>query len=170
VRDDHVHCHLYQHHLDRLNFDDRFYRFAAFGFAVVYIFQTFLTIGGDVRFIPLTGVTLPLVSYGGSSVLATIIMFAMVQGIYIMQQDQIAAQRRRNGAYRRRRNVYPDYGRRASGYERIPMRREIEGGTKRNDTEETPAPDTHHAKKIPTDTEPGRRERMEPGMGHGPRG
>ena len=111
-----------------LNFDDRFYRFAAFGFAVVYIFQTFLTIGGDVRFIPLTGVTLPLVSYGGSSVLATIIMFAMVQGIYIMQQDQIAAQRRRNGAYRRRRNVYPDYGRRASGYERIPIRGEIEGG------------------------------------------
>ena len=46
----------------------------------------------------------------------------------------------------------------------------LKAGTKRNDTEETPAPDTHHAKKIPTDTKPGRRERMEPGMGHGPRG
>ena len=72
-----------------LNFADRFYRFTAFGFAVVYIFQIFLTVGGEIKFIPLTGVTLPLVSYGGSSVLSTIIQFAIIEAIYIMQQDRI---------------------------------------------------------------------------------
>ena len=47
---------------------DSFYRLIAFGLGVTYIFQVFLTIGGGSKFIPLTGVTLPLISYGGSSV------------------------------------------------------------------------------------------------------
>lgn len=72
-----------------LNFADRFYRFISFGFAVIYIFQTFLTIGGETRFIPLTGVTLPLVSYGGSSVLSTIFMFSVVEAVFVMQQDRM---------------------------------------------------------------------------------
>ena len=59
---------------------DRFYRLLASGFGVMYIFQVFLTVGGGIRFIPLTGVTLPLVSYGGSSVMTTLLMFAVVQG------------------------------------------------------------------------------------------
>ena len=57
---------------------DRFYRLLASGFGVMYIFQVFLTVGGGIRFIPLTGVTLPLVSYGGSSVMTTLLMFAVV--------------------------------------------------------------------------------------------
>ena len=57
---------------------DRFYQLIAFGLGVTYIFQVFLTIGGGSKFIPLTGVTLPLVSYGGSSVLTTLVMFAVV--------------------------------------------------------------------------------------------
>ncbi len=64
---------------------DPFYRLLAVGFATNYIFQVFLTIGGATKFIPLTGVTLPLVSYGGSSILSTLIMFSAVQGIYIMR-------------------------------------------------------------------------------------
>ena len=59
---------------------DRFYRLLASGFGVMYIFQVFLTVGGGIRFIPLTGVTLPLVSYGGSSVMTTLFLFAAVQG------------------------------------------------------------------------------------------
>lgn len=70
----------------RLN--DKFYQLTAFGLGVTYIFQVFLTIGGGTKFIPLTGVTLPLISYGGSSVLTTLIMFSIVEGLYIIKQDE----------------------------------------------------------------------------------
>jgi len=64
-----------------------FYKLLAVGFGVEYGFQVFLTIGGGTKFIPLTGVTLPLISYGGSSLLCTMIIFAVIQGIYIMRMD-----------------------------------------------------------------------------------
>lgn len=67
---------------------DRFYQLTAFGIGILYIFQVFLTIGGDTKFIPLTGVTLPLVSYGGSSVMTTLIMFSIIEGLYIIRQDE----------------------------------------------------------------------------------
>lgn len=60
-----------------------FYRLLSYGIGVIYIFQVFLTIGGGIKLIPLTGVTLPLVSYGGSSVMVTILMFAVVQGVTV---------------------------------------------------------------------------------------
>lgn len=59
-----------------------FYRYLAFGLAVTYGIQVFLTIGGAIKLIPSTGVTLPLISYGGSSVLSTLCMFAVIQGLY----------------------------------------------------------------------------------------
>ncbi|MDE7324387.1 MAG: FtsW/RodA/SpoVE family cell cycle protein [Lachnospiraceae bacterium] len=62
---------------------DVFMKYATFGLGIIYIVQLFLTIGGNSKFIPLTGVTLPLVSYGGSSVLASLIMFSVIQGFYI---------------------------------------------------------------------------------------
>ena len=65
-----------------------FYKMVALGVGTCYIFQVFLTIGGVTKFIPSTGVTLPLVSYGGSSVLSTIIMFAIIQGLYILREDE----------------------------------------------------------------------------------
>ena len=61
-----------------------FYRLAAFGFGIVYIFQIFLTVGGGIKFIPLTGVTLPFISYGGSSILTTMLMFFILHGIYMI--------------------------------------------------------------------------------------
>lgn len=64
---------------------DEFYKTIVFGLAVVIGFQVFLTIGGAIKLIPSTGVTLPLVSYGGSSIVATIFIFAIVQAIYINQ-------------------------------------------------------------------------------------
>ena len=70
---------------------DRFYQLVSFGIGVLYIFQVFLTIGGDTKFIPMTGVTLPLVSYGGSSVMTTLLMFSIVEGLYIIRQDEGAA-------------------------------------------------------------------------------
>lgn len=70
--------------------DDRFYRLIAIGLGAEYAFQVFLTIGGVTKFIPMTGITLPLVSYGGSSVMSTIIMLAIVQGLYILRDDELA--------------------------------------------------------------------------------
>ena len=60
-----------------------FYKYMTFGIAIVYIFQVLLNIGGATKFIPSTGVTLPLISYGVSSVFSTLLMFSMVQYTYI---------------------------------------------------------------------------------------
>lgn len=65
-----------------------FYKLVALGLGTVYGFQVFLTIGGVAKFIPSTGVTLPLVSYGGSSVLSTLILFGIIQGLYILREDE----------------------------------------------------------------------------------
>ncbi len=67
---------------------DRFYRLIAFGLGVTYIFQVFLTVGGGTKFIPMTGVTLPFISYGGSSVLTTLVMFFIIEGLFIIRQEE----------------------------------------------------------------------------------
>lgn len=74
---------------------DEFYCLCATGLACVFGFQTFLTIGGAVKFIPSTGVTLPLVSYGGSSCFSTMIIFAIVQGIYTSQKTKTSKKRKK---------------------------------------------------------------------------
>ncbi len=67
---------------------DKFYQLIAFGLGITYIFQVFLTIGGGTKFIPMTGVTLPFISYGGSSVLTTLVMFLTIEGLYIIRQEE----------------------------------------------------------------------------------
>ncbi len=67
---------------------NRFYKLVALGLGTCYIFQVFLTIGGVTKFIPSTGVTLPLVSYGGSSILSSMIMIGIIQGLYILREDE----------------------------------------------------------------------------------
>ena len=62
---------------------DSFYKLTAVGLGTLYALQVFLMIGGGIKFIPSTGVTLPLISYGGSSLLSTLIMFGIIQGLYI---------------------------------------------------------------------------------------
>lgn len=69
----------------------RFYKLTAFGLSVVFIFQVFLCIGGVTKFIPSTGVTLPLISYGGSSIITTIVIFSIIQGMYVMNGREEAA-------------------------------------------------------------------------------
>lgn len=67
---------------------DRFYQLIVYGIGIMYIFQIFLTVGGGIKFIPLTGVTLPFISYGGSSIMTTMIMFFIIQGIFIRLQQE----------------------------------------------------------------------------------
>jgi peptidoglycan glycosyltransferase len=65
-----------------------FYKYITFGFAVIYIIQSMLNIGGVTKFIPSTGVTLPLVSYGVSSVLSTLIIFTVIQGVCVITNKE----------------------------------------------------------------------------------
>ena len=72
-----------------MRFADRFYRLLAYGTAICFGFQAFLTLGGETKFIPLTGVTLPLISYGGSSILSTLLLFTLIQTMYILRGERI---------------------------------------------------------------------------------
>lgn len=78
-----------------------FYRLIAVGFGVTMAFQVFLTVGGVLKIIPLTGVTLPFVSYGGSSLICSLFMFAVINGMYTMRQDPNEAEKA-DITYRRR--------------------------------------------------------------------
>ena len=71
-----------------MSINQAYLRFMAVGLAVNYGFQVILTIGGVTKFIPLTGITLPLVSYGGSSVLVTFICFSIIQGLYVLSREE----------------------------------------------------------------------------------
>ncbi len=85
---------------------DRFYQLVVYGIGIMYIFQIFLTIGGGIKLIPLTGVTLPFISYGGSSVMTTMIMFFIIQGIYIrLQQEGGKRHAGKTGRERERKNA-----------------------------------------------------------------
>ena len=57
---------------------DRFHRLLAAGLTSYLGIQTILIIGGDLRMLPLTGVTLPFVSYGGSSLVTSSVAAAML--------------------------------------------------------------------------------------------
>ena len=55
---------------------DGFSKLIAVGLTFCFTLQTFIIVGGIVRLIPLTGITLPFVSYGGSSIVANFVLLA----------------------------------------------------------------------------------------------
>ncbi|MBP5772989.1 MAG: FtsW/RodA/SpoVE family cell cycle protein [Eubacterium sp.] len=61
-----------------------FNRLICIGLGIQYAVQVILTVGGAIKMIPSTGVTLPLISYGGSSILSTLFVFAIIQGLAIV--------------------------------------------------------------------------------------
>ncbi len=59
-----------------LRADDGFSKLLAAGLTFGFALQTFIIVGGVLRIIPLTGITLPFISYGGSSVVANFLVLA----------------------------------------------------------------------------------------------
>jgi len=61
--------------------EDIFHKIIALGITVMFGFQTFIIIGGVIKLIPLTGITLPFISYGGSSLTASFIALGILQAV-----------------------------------------------------------------------------------------
>lgn len=59
------------------------------GLTALLAFQTFLIVGGVIKFVPLTGVTMPFVSYGGSSMIVSLIMISIIQIGFDYKQDTL---------------------------------------------------------------------------------
>jgi cell division protein FtsW (lipid II flippase) len=92
------------------------------GLTSLLAFQTFLIIGGDIKFVPLTGVTLPFVSYGGTSIAISFVIIAIIQWIYM-----------RNNIYNHDKtpeeySPVPEYGRRSSSVPNTTGRRRRRSG------------------------------------------
>lgn len=59
--------------------EEKFYRILALGISILLGVQAFIILGGVLKVIPLTGITLPFVSYGGSSILSSFIALGILQ-------------------------------------------------------------------------------------------
>ncbi len=64
-----------------LNVSNNFYRFLCIGIAITIFVQVFINIGVVVGLLPVTGITLPLFSYGGSSLMITMCQLAIIISI-----------------------------------------------------------------------------------------
>ena len=61
------------------------------GIAAMLLFQVFVNVGMNLGLMPVTGIPLPLMSYGGSSVLVTFMAIGLLQSVYV--QSQLASTR-----------------------------------------------------------------------------
>ena len=52
--------------------------------------QVFVNVGGNVGIMPITGIPLPLMSYGGSSVIVTLIALGILQSVYVQAREAAA--------------------------------------------------------------------------------
>jgi len=65
---------------------DRLGRLLAVGVVTLLFSHVFINIGMNIRIVPVTGIPLPLLSYGGSSVLGSLIAIGMLQNVYLYRK------------------------------------------------------------------------------------
>lgn len=68
--------------------DNTFDALVVFGCTTMLALQSFIIIGGVIKLIPLTGITLPFISAGGSSMISSLIMVGAIEGIAIKNGDR----------------------------------------------------------------------------------
>lgn len=66
----------------------------AAGIVAMLMFQVFVNVGMNLGIMPITGVTLPLISYGGSSVITTFLALGLLQSIYVQARTAAATKGR----------------------------------------------------------------------------
>ena len=66
-----------------------FHGLLAMGVTTLLGLQTFVIIGGVVKLIPLTGVTMPFVSYGGTSLISCLCLIGLLQGVASLNEDNL---------------------------------------------------------------------------------
>lgn len=75
---------------------NRFLCILCAGLTTIFTFQVFLIIGGVIKLIPLTGVTLPFISYGGTSIIVSFLTLSIIQWIasknYSIEQRELKKQ------------------------------------------------------------------------------
>jgi rod shape determining protein RodA len=64
------------------------------GILAIFMFQVFINVGMTIGIAPITGVPLPLVSYGGSSVIVSFLAIGLLQSIYVQGRAAAAAKNR----------------------------------------------------------------------------
>jgi rod shape determining protein RodA len=62
---------------------DRFGRLLSFGFACLWLFSCFINMGMNLGLVPVTGIPLPFVSFGGSSLITNFAIAGILQSIYL---------------------------------------------------------------------------------------
>ena len=63
----------------------------AAGVGAMLMTQVFVNVGGNVGIMPITGIPLPLMSYGGSSVIVTLIALGILQSVYVQAKEAAAS-------------------------------------------------------------------------------
>lgn len=61
----------------------KFSKLLVFGATCMLALQSFIIIGGVIKLIPLTGITMPFVSYGGSSMLSSMLILGIIEGVAV---------------------------------------------------------------------------------------